>query len=108
MRNDVRVFATLEGAWSLNSIALHIGHRGSQLSVAKEVVFEEVAEGSYVDPALRLTPTGGQELMDSLWQCGVRPSEGTGSAGSLAAVERHLKDMQRIVFGSLPLKKPRG
>jgi hypothetical protein len=30
--------------------------------------------------------------------CGLRPSEGTGSAGALAATERHLKDMQRLVF----------
>lgn len=39
-----------------------------------------------------------QELMDSLWECGLRPSEGAGSAGALAATERHLKDMQRLVF----------
>jgi hypothetical protein len=26
-----------------------------------------------------------QQLMDELWRCGLRPSEGTGSAGSLAA-----------------------
>jgi hypothetical protein len=40
-------------------------------------------------------------LMDQLWQCGLRPTEGTGSAGSLAATERHLKDMREIAFGLL-------
>lgn len=39
--------------------------------------------------------------MDELWTCGLRPSEGTGSAGSLAATERHLKDMQVIAMGLL-------
>lgn len=44
------------------------------------------------------TPDGmGQELMDSLWQCGFRPTEGTGSAGSLAATQAHLKDMRTLV-----------
>ena len=40
-------------------------------------------------------------LMDELWQCGFRPSEGSGSAGSLAATERHLRDMQAIAMGLL-------
>lgn len=31
-----------------------------------------------------------------------RPTEGTGSAGALAATERHLKDMQTIAFRLLP------
>ena len=39
-----------------------------------------------------------QELMDGLWRCGLRPTEGAGSAGSLAATERHLADLQRLVF----------
>lgn len=35
-----------------------------------------------------------QELMDSLWQAGLRPSEGTGSAGALKATQDHLKDLR--------------
>jgi hypothetical protein len=42
--------------------------------------------------------------MDELWRVGLRPTEGTGSAGSLAATERHLKDMQRIALGLLKSK----
>ena len=37
-------------------------------------------------------------LMDDLWQCGLRPSEGTGSAGALAATQKHLDDMRKLVF----------
>ncbi len=36
--------------------------------------------------------------MDDLWAAGLRPTEGTGSAGALRAVERHLEDMRRLVF----------
>jgi hypothetical protein len=35
-----------------------------------------------------------QQLMDDLWQAGVRPTEGQGSAGQLKSTENHLKDMQ--------------
>lgn len=50
------------------------------------------------DPMLRVSQTDAQQLMDELWRAGLRPSEGSGSAGALAATERHLKDMQRLVF----------
>ena len=49
-------------------------------------------------PTATLTPTAAQQLIDDLWDCGLRPSEGSGSAGQLAATERHLKDMQQLVF----------
>ncbi len=61
-------------------------------------------EGSFTEAPLTLTDAQAQELMDGLWQVGIRPTEGTGSAGSLAATERHLKDMQRIAMGLLRLE----
>jgi hypothetical protein len=64
------------------------------------VTFVEDKKGDFVhrDPSFSLTRERAQQLMDDLWTCGLRPSEGTGSAGALAAVERHLADMQRLVF----------
>jgi hypothetical protein len=55
------------------------------------------------EPAMRLRMNAAQRVMDELWRCGLRPSEGTGSAGSLAATERHLGDMQRIAYHLLKL-----
>jgi len=43
---------------------------------------------------LELPSEAVQQLIDELWICGYRPSEGTGSAGSLKATENHLKDMK--------------
>lgn len=77
------------------------GHCG----FGKSVQFVEVPEGEVIEPTLRFTYREAQVLMDDLWQCGLRPSEGIGSAGQLAATERHLKDMQKIVFGTLKLDK---
>lgn len=47
-----------------------------------------------------------QELMDDLWRCGVRPTEGAGTAGSMAATQRHLEDMRELVFHRTGGKKP--
>lgn len=60
--------------------------------------------GAWVPPAAYLDRSSCQQLMDELWRVGVRPSEGSGSAGSLAATERHLGDMQKIAMGLLKNK----
>lgn len=46
----------------------------------------------------RLSADAAQRLMDDLWDAGVRPAEGAGSAGQLAATVRHLEDMRTLVF----------
>jgi len=73
---------------------------GVQIPKPVEWVIVE-QENCYVEPMLRLGIQEAQKLMDELWQCGLRPTEGTGSAGSLAATERHLKDMQSVAMGLL-------
>lgn len=65
-----------------------------------------VADGTY-DPAtpqessLSIATSTAQSLMDQLWNCGLRPTEGSGSAGALSATQRHLEDMRRIAFNKL-------
>lgn len=77
-----------------------IGDRDERL-VAKELEFAEVDDGKYIEPSIKLRTDEAQLLMDELWRCGLRPTEGSGSAGSLAATERHLRDMQGITKGLL-------
>ena len=48
-----------------------------------------------------LEPEQAQTLMDDLWTCGIRPTEGKGSAGAMIATEKHLKDMRAIVSNKL-------
>lgn len=57
---------------------------------------------SNFQPTTYLRMENAQALMDDLWKIGFRPSEGTGSAGSLKATENHLKDMQQLVWKLLP------
>jgi hypothetical protein len=56
-------------------------------------------------PPIVLPIEGAQALMDSLWDCGIRPTEGSGSAGSFAAQGAHLADMQRLVFDYVTAKR---
>lgn len=60
-----------------------------------------------VGPTFRLRAEDAQKLMDELWRCGLRPSEGSGSAGALRAVERHLEDMRSIVGKKLGVELDR-
>jgi hypothetical protein len=62
----------------------------------------ERVSGEYRPPFLSLSREDGQQLMDELWYVGLRPSEGSGSAGSLAATQRHLDDMRALVFKQTP------
>lgn len=88
-----------ERSISHSKIALHLltkaaeGTRG-----AATITFHTTKDGEYIEPMYLLSADEAQQIVDELWRCGVRPSEGTGSAGSLAATERHLSDMQRIAF----------
>jgi hypothetical protein len=51
-----------------------------------------------------LSPEQAQALIDGLWDCGLRPTEGTGSAGALVSVERHLADMKKVAFHALKIQ----
>ena len=90
-----------------NAIAIQLAQRNERgvLHIATPVIFREststLGTMDRSDPCLRLQLADAQSLIDALWGCGLRPSEGTGSAGSLAATERHLRDMQSIAKGLL-------
>lgn len=75
---------------------------GSARAIADPVVLRPVEDGALIyEPTVSLRREQAQMMMDELWRCGLRPIEGSGSAGSLAATERHLKDMQAIAMGLL-------
>lgn len=71
---------------------------GVVVTNAVNISLADVTPGAEVSPVLSLTQTDMQSLMDQLWSCGVRPTEGQGSAGAMAAVQEHLKDLRRLIF----------
>lgn len=88
-----------------NKIALTVvDEDGNHFAAAEPVVMKAVGENEVVNPALFMKPDEAQGLMDALWDAGLRPSEGSGSAGALLATQQHLKDMRAIVFKQLDVR----
>jgi hypothetical protein len=77
----------------------------SKRYVVRELEFDELEPGLTCAPLFELSMKDAQHLMDSLWFCGLRPSEGTGSAGSLEATQSHLEDMRKIAFHFLEVEE---
>jgi hypothetical protein len=78
---------------------------GTRAAFAQPLEFRTLTseeEGIELPPAFAMQDEQAQQFMDELWRCGFRPTEGTGSAGSLAATERHLADMRALVFKQQP------
>jgi len=96
MKNYIRA----QSAPWRNAVELYIATEDKKTRV-KEVILERVEDvGMAYEPSFYLSTEAAQTLMDDLWQAGLRPTEGTGSAGALRAVERHLEDMRTLVFKS--------
>lgn len=92
--------AHAEPRFYARSISLHFYERrqNGEISLLSGLQFTTVKEAEAIQPQEEITLPleTAQELIDSLWQCGLRPSEGAGSAGSLKATENHLKDIQEF------------
>ena len=65
----------------------------------------ETEPGEITDPAFVLTEIEAQELMNSLWNAGVRPGD-VGGPGELSALRGHLADMRAIVAKTVEVDLP--
>jgi len=82
-------------------------HTKNDFAIAKPITMVKVTEiYKPIGPSLCISIAAAQQLMDDLWECGLRPSEGSGSAGQLAAVQKHLIDMRQLLFARLNVQKP--
>jgi hypothetical protein len=100
MINENRMQISASRDWnSFDEIALRIGRviNGS-LHIADPIMFRDVPIGTRIEPCVELTSDAAQTLMDELWNIGVRPTEGHGSTGQIAATEKHLDDMRQLLF----------
>lgn len=73
---------------------------GSQM-IAEPLNLKRREPHTQIESTLTLSLEEAQHLADELWDCGIRPSGAAGSAGAMAAVERHLQDMRSIAAGLL-------
>jgi len=88
--------------------ALTIGRKwfdaGEWYGEVASLTYAPIKEYTVPPPTITMSKQEAQVLMDSLWDSGIRPTEGAGSAGSLAATQKHLQDMRKIVFKQLKIK----
>lgn len=80
---------------------------GIEAAFVEKMTYKEIGPNISPPAIMTLGPANAQTLMDDLWECGVRPSEGTGSAGSLKATQNHLGDIKKILFHTLRIDKPK-
>ena len=80
-------------------------HSDGKVYIAEPLTFVEWKERFVQnDPMCTIDDQQAQSLMNSLWECGIRPVQGAGSAGQLTAVQYHLEDMRKLVFTERELK----
>lgn len=83
-----------------NGIELYIGDPDGKTKVSN-IILERTEDAVISTPSFTLTIQQAQVLMDDLWHSGIRPTEGSGSAGALKATQSHLDDMRKIAFKGL-------
>lgn len=91
------------GGGQIQLFAYQSGSGGHYAAKKLELVQHE--QNSAIEPFIDIDKEEAQVLMDDLWDAGVRPTEGSGSAGAMKAVQDHLADMKRIAFHALKMEK---
>jgi hypothetical protein len=76
---------------------------GGETKIAT-VQWETIADNAEMKPLLTIRMEQAQVLMDDLWNAGVRPTEGAGSAGAMRAAEHHIADLRRVAFKALGIE----
>ena len=72
-----------------------------QSKFVENITFHERVEkdcGVSVPAIASLRMDQAQHIMDQLWECSIRPTQGHGTMGQLGAVQYHLEDMRKLVF----------
>lgn len=103
-------FRAREDLTQLDAVLIHLACESEdphKMLIGKFIA-EEKDRYAPTGPCLILNRGDFQELVDDLWNIGVRPRAARGSAGQLDAVQAHLKDFQRLVFEYHTTKKKGG
>lgn len=84
-------------AW-FNDFGLQIFDRENKF-IGKELVLEKAEEGYRLPYVVeQINKQQLINLIDQLWNIGIRPSNGAGDANAMEAIKYHLEDFRRLVF----------
>ena len=67
-------------------------------SVVTVLEFEKREKYTQSEPTFSMSHESAQELMNDLWKEGLRPKNASDYHGEMKATERHLRDLQKLVF----------
>lgn len=81
------------GVWLVNRC--EDGTKG----VAAPVVFAPLPDGTSAPPSLSLSREAAQDLMNRMWQLGIRPRDGEGTLAHVGAMKDHIEDLRKVAFG---------
>ena len=93
---------------------LDVGEFGEKSVKPADLVFSPLSETAYCPPTMVVSYVEAQNFIDSLWDCGLRPSGNrvpspvvtSSDALETKALRAHLEDMRSLAFGSLKLHQP--
>jgi len=95
MRKPLEFYSRYEPAEMAFNIYIRTGDR-----IVEPVTFSmfEPKTHAFVEPSMKMQREEAQALFQSLWDAGLRPNDGEGTTGHVAALKYHLEDMRRLVF----------
>jgi len=69
-----------------------VTYSGRSTHIAQPLVFKEYEKGALTSSCIGLDQDEAEDLMNALWKCGLRPSNGEGNVGQIGALKDHLED----------------
>jgi hypothetical protein len=77
---------------------------GDTYYYAEPVMMVKAEEGAFNPPAFRIDTQAAKNLMDDLWNAGVRPSNLKHSKEIIDSLNSHIDDFRKIIFNQLNIK----
>lgn len=97
VENKIEFFANYNPAWDQYDLYSRKTENGIR-TYASSICYISREVGTISSPLLQLTKKEAQNMLQALWDAGIRPQQES-SLGQLAAVNYHLEDMRKLVFG---------
>jgi hypothetical protein len=99
MQSTVEIHVQDSAPWGRGlSVWLVDRHQDGKVFVAPPVVFTECDPGETSAPSFAMSQEAAQELMNRMWQLGIRPRDGEGTMAHVGAMKAHIEDLRKVAF----------